>query len=142
MIKKTLKPRNLKHVAGSIVRRIYSKYLALLGVKIGKGTMISIGAKIDVRRGVIIIGRNCTITHGCVILSHDYAAAIMGKEKIGIKTVIEDDVFIGVNTVVLAGVVVGKGSIIGAGSVVAGNIPAYSLAVGNPAKIVKRDYRK
>jgi len=39
--------------------------------------------------------------------------------------------------VVLPGVSIGNGAVIGAGSVVTSNIPEYSIAVGNPARIVK-----
>ena len=99
--------------------------------------MISIGAKIDVRRGSIIIGSNCLITHGCVILSHDHTADILKKDKSEFLTVINDNVFIGVNSIVLPGVTIGKNSIIGAGSVVSSDIPEFSVACGNPAKVIR-----
>jgi acetyltransferase-like isoleucine patch superfamily enzyme len=51
--------------------------------------------------------------------------------------VIEDDVWIGANVTVVDGVTIGRGSIIGAGAVVTTNIPAYSIAVGTPAKPIK-----
>lgn len=51
---------------------------------------------------------------------------------------IEDDVWLGYNVTVLPGVTIGKGSVIGAGSVVCSDIPPYSIAVGNPAKVIKR----
>jgi len=51
--------------------------------------------------------------------------------------VIEDDVWIGAGAAILDGVTVGRGSIIGAGAVVSNDIPAYSIAVGTPAKPIK-----
>ena len=51
--------------------------------------------------------------------------------------VIEDDVFIGMQTLILKGVTLGAGSVIGAGSVVTGDIPAGMIAAGNPAKIIR-----
>ncbi len=51
--------------------------------------------------------------------------------------VIEDNVWLGAKTCVLGGVTIGKGSIIGATSVVTKDIPPYSIAAGNPAKVVK-----
>jgi acetyltransferase-like isoleucine patch superfamily enzyme len=51
--------------------------------------------------------------------------------------VVEDDVWIGAGAVLLDGATVGRGSVIGAGAVVAGDIPAYSVAVGAPARPVK-----
>jgi acetyltransferase-like isoleucine patch superfamily enzyme len=49
---------------------------------------------------------------------------------------IEDDVWLGSRVTVVDGVTVGKGSIVGAGAVVTKSIPAYSIAVGVPAKVV------
>ena len=61
------------------------------------------------------------------------------KQKVNCKAIlISDDVWIGANAVITAGVTLGKHCIIGAGSVVTKDIPAYSIAVGNPAKVVKK----
>lgn len=51
--------------------------------------------------------------------------------------VIGDDVWLGRRVIILPGVKIGEGSIIGAGAVVAKDIPAFSVAVGNPVKIVR-----
>lgn len=51
---------------------------------------------------------------------------------------IEDDVWIGEHVSILPGVTIGKGTVIGANSVVTKSIPAYSIAVGSPAKVVKQ----
>lgn len=56
----------------------------------------------------------------------------------GKKVIIGDNVWIGDNVVVLPGVEIGKGSVIGASSVVTKSIPEYSIAIGIPAKVVKR----
>lgn len=50
---------------------------------------------------------------------------------------IENDVWIGFNSTVLKGVRIGQGSIIGANSVVTKDVPPFSIAVGNPAKIIR-----
>ena len=50
---------------------------------------------------------------------------------------IEDGVWIGGGTVVLPGVTIGRNSVIGAGSVVVKDIPANSVAVGNPCRVIK-----
>ena len=49
---------------------------------------------------------------------------------------IEDDVWIGANVIILGNVTIGKGSVFGAGSVVNKDIPDYSIAVGNPCKVI------
>lgn len=51
---------------------------------------------------------------------------------------IGDDVWIGANVTILKGVSIGKGSVIGAGSVVSRSIPEYSIAAGNPAKVIRK----
>ena len=51
---------------------------------------------------------------------------------------IGNDCWIGGNTVICPGVTIGDGCTIGAGSVVTKDIPANSLAVGNPAKVIKK----
>lgn len=50
---------------------------------------------------------------------------------------IKDYAWISYNVSVLKGVTIGEGAIIGAGSVVTHDIPDYSVAVGNPAKVIK-----
>lgn len=50
---------------------------------------------------------------------------------------IEDGVWIGGGTVVLPGVTIGRNSVIGAGSVVVKDIPANSVAVGNPCRVIR-----
>ena len=50
----------------------------------------------------------------------------------------EDDCWIGANVVITAGVKIGKHCVIAAGSVVTKDIPAFSIAAGNPAKVIKQ----
>lgn len=52
--------------------------------------------------------------------------------------VIGDDCWIGGNATIMPGVTIGKGCTIGAGSVVTKDIPDFSVAVGAPAKVVKK----
>lgn len=55
-----------------------------------------------------------------------------------LKVNIKSNSWIGANTIILPGVNIGKHTVIGAGSVVTKNIDDYSVAVGNPAKMIKR----
>jgi len=52
--------------------------------------------------------------------------------------IIEDDSWIAANSVIVAGVTIGKHSVVAAGSVVTRDVPPYSIAAGNPAKIIKQ----
>lgn len=51
--------------------------------------------------------------------------------------VVEDEVWIGFGAIILSGVTIGKGAIIAAGAVVSRNVPAYAIAGGNPAVVIK-----
>lgn len=51
---------------------------------------------------------------------------------------IEDGCWIGGGVIILPGITIGYGSVIGAGSVVTKDIPANSLAVGNPCKVIRQ----
>ncbi|CAH5655338.1 DapH/DapD/GlmU-related protein [Enterobacter cloacae] len=65
------------------------------------------------------------------------------RELSTIPVHIESNVWLGEGVVVLPGVRIGQSSIIGANSVVTKNIPEHSIAVGNPAKVIKRfDFTK
>lgn len=55
-------------------------------------------------------------------------------------TIIGNDVWIGENVTILPGVHIGDGAIIGANSVVAKDIEPYSIAVGNPCRVVKKRF--
>ena len=126
------------HYIGNLLRQLRLLYFKILGVKIGKRTMVSLGAKLDVRRGQITIGSDCLITHGCYILSHDGAAHVLSRDDNGSGSVtIGNHVFIGVNSVILRNVTIGDHAIIGSGAVVINDIPEGAVAVGNPARVIK-----
>ncbi|OUS03482.1 hypothetical protein A9Q86_00795 [Flavobacteriales bacterium 33_180_T64] len=130
--------RKVTLYVGQIIRFIHYSYLRMNGVKIGKNTFISLGAKIDTQFGEIIIGDNVHITSGCVLLAHDGAIKQMNPNiSPRGKIVIENNVFIGVNSVVLMNVTIGSGTVIGAGSIVNKDIEANSLAIGNPVRVIR-----
>jgi len=51
-----------------------------------------------------------------------------------------NDVWVGTGALILSGVHIGDGAVIGAGSIVARDIPPYSIAVGNPCRVVKKRF--
>lgn len=54
------------------------------------------------------------------------------------KIMIDDDVWIGINSVIMRGVKIGKGSVIGSNSVVTKDVEPYSIMVGSPARLIKK----
>lgn len=73
------------------------------------------------------------------ILAHDYSYSILSSvykdlPRVQKKTIIGNNVFIGMHSVILMGTAIGDNVIIGAGSVVKGNIESYSVYAGNPAR--------
>lgn len=80
------------------------------------------------------IGNNVTLFHG-VTLGGSHRISRDGKYTYRGHPVLEDDVWVGPQATIVGGVTIGRGSRIAAGAFVTNNIPAYSLVVGNPAKI-------
>jgi len=109
-------------------------------VIVGDKTIIGLG---NVIIGPVNIGNNVMLAQNIVIsgLNHGYENVeippALQKVTTGAIT-ISDDVWIGANTVVTAGVTIGKHAVIGGGSVVTKDIPEFSVAVGNPARVIKR----
>jgi acetyltransferase-like isoleucine patch superfamily enzyme len=60
-----------------------------------------------------------------------------GEEEQPGDVIIEDHVWIGCGVIILKGVTIGRGSVIAAGAVVTASVPPYSLAAGNPARVIK-----
>jgi len=132
-------------------------------IVIGDNTHIHAFTIIRTYGGFVKIGRNCSINSFCALFGHggleigDYVRIAYhtiivpfnhgfertdipiylqpGSAK-GIK--IEDDVWIGANVVITDGVTIHKGAVIGAGAVVTKDIPPYSIAVGVPARVIRK----
>ncbi|KAF4868321.1 putative acetyltransferase [Colletotrichum siamense] len=128
--------------------------------KVGPGTFIEPPFIPDYGCNVVI-GENCFINFNCTILdtslviignrvqlgpnvsiySAGHETSVLSRIKFvefGDPVYIEDDAWIGGGTIILPGVTIGKGSTIGAGSIVTKSIPPYSVAMGAPAKVVKK----
>ena len=109
-------------------------------VRLKAGAIIGIGSIVI---GPVRFGENTACSQHCFIggQSHHYEDITKNFLKQGFETkevVIQHDVWIGSNSVVLCGVKIGHNSVIGGGSVVTEDIPPYCVAVGNPAKVVKK----
>jgi abequosyltransferase len=104
---------------------------------IGKRLFISCAKKVEIGKGVLIAPNVFISDH-----SHNYQNTKIPVKNQGVtdpKPVeIGDGVWLGINVAILPGVKIGKNSVIGANSVVIKSIPDFCVAVGSPAKVVKR----
>lgn len=132
-------------------------------IEIGSDTWLFYHCMLNTSGGWIKIGNNCTVNSFAILYGHggldigngvrisahvvivpmnhiyknpEIPIWMQGETRKGIK--IEDDVWIGAGAKVLDGVKIGKGSVIGAGAVVTKDIPPYSVAVGIPARVIKK----
>lgn len=107
---------------------------------VGARTFFNSGCKFQDQGGIfigddVLLGHNVTIATLNHLVDPDKRSGMVPKPvKIGNK------VWIGSNSTILPGVTIGNNSIVGAGSVVTKDIPANSIAVGNPARVKKSIY--
>lgn len=122
----------------------YVDYLRACGCKVGDNTFFQSPqtATVDVTRPwLVTIGDNCRFLENFVLLTHDNVTRCLGNvfheflPSSGAVT-IGNNVYFARNCTVLKGVTIGDNCIIGLGSVVTRNIPANSVAVGAPARVI------
>ena len=103
----------------------------------------------------VVIGRYCSIAAGVNILlggNHptDRVTTFPIRSKFSLPSAgsdgypsskgdirIGNDVWIGFGSTIVSGVVIGDGAVVAAGSLVVGDVPAYSIVGGNPAKVIR-----
>ena len=107
-------------------------------IKIGKNVFINACCRFQ-DQGGIEIGDGALIGHNTTIatLNHDFDPA--KRQNLTPSPVkIGKNVWIGSDCTILPGVEIGDGAIIGAGSVVTKTVPANTISVGNPARVIKK----
>lgn len=118
------------------------------GAFFGRGDAIRLGNRsgigIDCRlHGPVSIGDDVMMGPDVLVYAqaHEFGALDRPMMDQGYRepraVVIEDDVWIGARVIILPGVRVGRGSVLGAGAVVTRDVPPYSVAAGNPARVMK-----
>jgi len=126
-------------------RKLRPRLARKMGCHVGKNVFIGDHVRIDQGHAdLIYIGDYSHITGGCRLLCHqrdlknykvgDNAASLpykLGEIHIG------KGVMIGMETLIMPGVTIGDGAIIGAYSLVTKDIPAWTVATGRPAKVVR-----
>jgi acetyltransferase-like isoleucine patch superfamily enzyme len=116
---------------------------------VGVGRRVFIGTEVFIDDAVpssVTIEDDVTVIAQSTILGHTYYPVhfhgVLGDEagREGLRTVIRRGAYLGLRSTVLAGVTVGEYAIVGAGSLVTADVPAYTMVVGVPAKVV-REFR-
>lgn len=106
-------------------------------LEIGDNASINYGTSIAAT-GLVRIGRDCMLGTYSMILDNDFHEIENRNAMPAPRPVIlEDNVWLANRTLILPGVTIGHDSVIGAGSVVMTSIPPRSLALGNPARVMK-----
>ena len=152
MLKQLLRNLILREKASS---EKYIVWLRKQGVQIGEYVTIYSpqNCLIDVTAPwLLTIGNHVKITHGVIILTHDYSWSVLrqlpeNKGRIlGAQSpvTIGNNVFIGMNAIITRGVTIGDNVVIGAGSVFTKDCESNSVYAGNPARKIMsiEEYRE
>jgi len=107
-------------------------------IEINPGSIICAGSVLttNIKLGLAsIINPNCFIGHDTVL--NDFVSLMPGVNVAG-EVTLGEGVYMGLNAGVINRTIIREWSIVGAGATVVNDIPAYSLAVGVPARVVKQ----
>ena len=126
-------------------RKIRPMVWRWMGAKVGKDCFIGYEVWVDMTNTHLVeLEDHVHIANRCLLLCHqrdlsdycigvDYAKLGYHKKKI----ILKKGCLIGMNSMIMPGVTVGEGAIVGAGSLVTKDVPAWTIATGRPAKVVK-----
>ena len=135
--------RKLKNYYYHSSNERFGYYLKKKGVQIGNGCVFRPQSTlIDLTRpSLVTIGDNCYFNENFTLLTHDWVTRIfIYSEREFIpssgRVIIGNNVSTGLNVMILKGVEIGDNVFIGANSVVTNDIPANSIAVGAPARVI------
>ena len=120
--------------------------LRRVGCTVGKNVFIGDNVIIDSGHAdLIILEENAHVAGGCRLLCHqrDLSNYYIGDDYAKLpynlgKVILKKGSLIGMNSFVMPGVTIGEGAIVGAGSMVTKDVPAWTIAVGRPAKVIKQ----
>lgn len=118
-----------------LIEPLYLFFTIFMGIHLPKKCKIGSGLIIYHFGGIIlnshtIIGKNCTLRHN---------VTIGNKNKIDDVPIIGNNVNIGCGAVIIGKIIIGDNVNIGANAVVLHDVPDNCIAVGNPARIIKRN---
>jgi acetyltransferase-like isoleucine patch superfamily enzyme len=111
-------------------------------IRIGGGTFLNLGVQVAAA-DLVEIGEHCMLANGCFVTdaNHRFDDPVRPVPWQGFTskgpTRLGDNVWCGANVVVTSGVTIGDRCVIGANSVVTTDLPAYSIAAGVPARVLR-----
>ena len=126
-------------------RKLRPSLMRRMGCHVGKGCFIGDHVRIDTgHANMITLEDGVSVAGGARLLCHqrDFRDYCAGDDynKLGytIKPIVlKKGCLVGMESFVLPGVTIGEGAIVGAGSLVTKDVPAWTIATGRPAKVVK-----
>ena len=127
-------------------RKLRPFILRRMGCKVGKGCFMGDYIRIDTSHpDMILIEDSVSIASGTRLLCHqrDFSDFCVGDDYMKLGYVVKPIVLkkgclVGMESFVMPGVTIGEGAIVGAGSLVTKDIPAWTIAAGRPAKVLKQ----
>jgi maltose O-acetyltransferase len=139
----------------SIFHKLNTYLWRMLGVKIGKNSIIRTGTEINApfmleigdnsvihghlkSRGGIKIGNNVLFIENVTVSTQAQNINSSKFEQIYKEVLIKDNCWISINSIILQGVILAQGTIVGAGAVVVKNTEENGVYVGIPAKEIKK----
>lgn len=117
---------------------LYDSALVLGSVQVGERTWIGPQVILD-GSGGLQIGATCSISAGVQVYTHDSVAWALSGGRAAYDRApvrIGDHCYIGPMSLIAKGVTIGEHTVVGANSVVLHDLPAYSIAVGSPARVI------
>jgi acetyltransferase-like isoleucine patch superfamily enzyme len=114
----------------------------------GNGNVVTVGEKTAISDALLVahnghrieIGKSCLFSSGIELRTTDsHKIFDAGGQRLNVDAgiLVEDHVWLGHGVAVLKGVTIGAGSVVGMRSIVTKSLPASSLAVGAPARVVR-----
>lgn len=126
-------------------RKLRPALLRKMGCKVGKNVFVGDNVKIDLSHAdMITIDDHAHIASGVRLLCHqrNMSNYCVGDDYAKLGYIIKPihlckGSLVGMESFVMPGVTIGEGAIVGAGSLVTKDVPAWTIATGRPAKVVK-----
>ena len=131
-------------------RKIRPILMRKMGCKVGKECFIGDYVRIDLGHAdMITLEDHVSIAAGVRLLCHqrDFSNYKVGDDYMDLGYIVKPIVLkkgclVGMDSFVMPGVTIGEGAVVGAGSLVTKDVPAWSVATGRPAKVVKEFTRR